>query len=95
MTQAADSNYSINPWMRPEVRPGDNIDPSPYMWPESAVEELLSLSPVPPPAGYTPRLGYPTGELGIRDVLSIAPVGGSAKPGEVGPQGSMRNSIGI
>lgn len=74
MTRHADSNYSFNPWMRPEVRLGDEVDPSPMLVGDALVEEMVALNPPPPSAGYTPRLtGLPHDEPRIEDVLNVGP----------------------
>lgn len=67
---SADANYSFNPWMRPEVRLGDDVDPGVWLDPADTIVAIMAQSPIPPPAGYTPRLGYPVGEPGIEEVLN-------------------------
>lgn len=92
--QNADSNYSINPWMNPEVRLGDNVDPSPVLVGDALVAEVVATSPPPPAAGYTPRLiGRPRAEPTINDVLGVGPVG-QMREQDAGQPGTMGPSLG-
>lgn len=88
---AADSNYSFNPWMRPEQRLGDNVDPSPVMSPVETIYSIMLQSPIPAPAGLTPREGYPQGEPGIADVLGVGPTV-TLRDSDMGQPGTLRNS---
>lgn len=98
MTDAADGNYSFNPWMRPEVRLGDNVDPSPVLDGMAVVAEMVATNPTPPPAGYTPRVGYPTDEPTIEDVLAVGPASGLMRDTptsqDSGMQGTLRPATG-
>lgn len=74
MTAGADGNYSINPWMRPEVRVGDDLDPSPGLDPAEIMYEVAALTPIPPPAPLQPRfLGFENAPPTIEDVLTMGP----------------------
>lgn len=89
----ADTNYSINPWMRPEVRLGDNVDPSVYLNPAETILGIVMQVPFPPPAQEIPRFGYPQGEPGIVDVLS-AGVQTLMRERDRGIQGTLRPATG-
>lgn len=89
----ADTNYSFNPWMNPVVRPGDNVDPSVLLDPAETIYAVANQVPMPAPAGYTPRLGYPTGEPTIMDVLdaqSFVAARDTATSQDTGMQGTLR-----
>ena len=74
MIDAADSNYSFNPWMNPKNRPGDGVDPSVALNPAEIVSAVYNTAPQPPPAAISPRfLGYERLPLTIEDVLMIGP----------------------
>lgn len=76
MIAGPDANYSINPWMRPEQRPGDTDQSMPPLasTPEPIIDEMLELNPVPMPAGIQNRfLGFDRDELTIGEVLQIGP----------------------
>lgn len=96
---AADSNYSINPWMRTVARPGDNVDPSPLLDAVGVVEASLEASPLPPPAGYTLRLtGMPRDQLRVEDVLQVGPaplMQDTPTRQDSGMQGTLRPSQGL
>lgn len=90
----ADSNYSFNPWMRdvlPQMQP-DN-DAIELLAQEEMVEALITQSPPPVPAGYTPRLGYESHEPTIDDVLNIGATS-MLRTSDMGQQGSLRNVLG-
>ena len=97
----ADSNYSINPWMRPEERLGDTDETMPplALGPEEVISGLLSASPVPPAAGYQPRLlGAEQMEPGIVDVLNVGPavlMRDTPTSQDSGQPGTLRNSNGV
>lgn len=73
MTLYADSNYSYNPWMRdilPQMRP--DLGQIEMLEQEEIIEAISAQAPAPPPAGYTPRLGYPDGHSPtVDDVLAV------------------------
>lgn len=92
----ADSNYSFNPWMRPEQRLGDDVDPSPVLSPVETIYGIMLQSPMPPPAGITPRLGYPQGEPGVVDVLGVGPntlMRDTPTSQDSGQPGTLRDSL--
>ena len=93
MIAAADGNYSFNPWMRPEVRLGDDVDPSPVLDGMAVVAEMVALTPEPPSAGYTPRLGYPTGEPTIEDVLAVGPSAGLMRDTPTSQDSGMQGTL--
>lgn len=76
---SADGNYSFNPWMRPDPRPGDNIDPSVMLSQDEVLAELSIPADVArtirPPVGnnpFPPRTGYEKRQPELRDVLAVA-----------------------
>lgn len=95
-----DANYSINPWMRPEERLGDTDETMPPLALDAGplLGELLAESPLPLPAAIPPRFGYPQGEPGIVEVLSVPPRAGlrdtptRQESGQPGTQGPSLNS---
>jgi hypothetical protein len=93
----ADTNYSFNPWMAAAPRQGDNVDPSPALGPVETIQGIMDLNPLPPPAGYTQRLGYENREPTIMDVLTIGPnvlMRDTPTRQESGMQGTMRPAAG-
>lgn len=71
--ESADGRYGYRAWDR---RPGDGVDPSVVLTPDETIYGIMAQSPVPLPAGYTPRLlGRPRTELEIEDVLAVGPMG--------------------
>lgn len=96
--EAANGSYGISPWMRPEVRLGDDVDPSPLLDGESMVAQMVALNQPAPPAGYTPRLlGYERPELGILDVLDVGPntlMQDTPTRQDSGMQGTLRPATG-
>lgn len=94
---SADTNYSPNPWMRPETRLGDDVDPSVWLDPAGTIVGIMAQAPIPEPAGITPRLGYPQGEAGIVDVLgnqSFTLMKDTPTRQDSGMQGTLRPSQG-
>lgn len=99
MTAGADANYSINPWMNPTARVGDNVDPSMALDAMGVIAEIEANNPLPPAAGQPMRLlGMERTQPGIVDVLGVGPVSGlmqdtesrqdSGQPGTVRPASS-------
>ncbi len=91
---AADGNYSINPWNRPQQRLGDDVDPSVFLDPAMLIYEVATTAPMVPPAGRPQIfLGYERPEPGINDVLQIGPASLMANSPD-GMQGTLGPSLG-
>lgn len=74
-----DANYSFNPWMRQQPRPGDNVDPGIFLDQEGVLAELVTPSEVArtirPKVGnipFPPRTGYEQRQPTILDALTIS-----------------------